>query len=401
MNVLMDVFSMDMDYFKTAVPVSESILDIMFGIGWALLLGNLVFQAAKSMMTGLGFEGEDPQTLAARTLVFAFLLVVSRQICEIGLSLCATVTELLKMPKSVTLPALPEEVLSIDADWVIILIIGIVLIVHLVKFFFEVGERYVIVGVLTILAPLAFAMGGSRNTMDIFKGWARMYGSMCLMMAMNVVFLKLIVSAMAIFPRGLTIFPWLILVIALARVSRKIDSIIARIGLNPAITGDGLGRGFPGAMALMVGKSIASQFIGGKMSMGKAAASSAKGTAAGMGGKASGFAAGARPAPSPINTCPHSLNPPLGKGSAGGGAAQTNGMPSNPPLGRTNIGGQHIGTAIVFLSKIGNQRGVLFPDKREFIVSTAGIAGTKQPSIFAKYVANRCTNPKHTAGSAD
>jgi hypothetical protein len=188
MNSLMDVFHMDMAYFKTAIPISETILNIMFGVGWALLLGNLVFQAAKAMMTGIGFEGEDPRTLGLRTMVFAFLLVASRQICEIGLSLGSTVIDLLQMPSSVVLPSWRENMFNIDASWLLVLFMGIILIFQLVKFFFEVGERYVVVGVLTILSPLAFAMGGSKNTMDIFKGWARMYGSMCLMMIMNVVF---------------------------------------------------------------------------------------------------------------------------------------------------------------------------------------------------------------------
>ena len=249
MNSLMSVFNMDLKYFETAMPVSKAILGIMFAVGWALLLGNFVFQAARSMMSGLGFEADDPKTLALRTFVFAFLLMCSRQICEIGLSIGSTVVTLLQVPSSVSLPKLSDSMFRIDASWLLVLIMGIIIIVQLVKFFFEVGERYVILGVLTILSPLAFAMGGSRSTSDIFKGWARMYASMCLMMILNVVFVKLIISAIAIFPSGNASIPWLILMIALARTARKIDNVVARIGLNPALTGDGLGRGsFPGMM---------------------------------------------------------------------------------------------------------------------------------------------------------
>ena len=45
---------------------------ILLAVGWALLLGNLVFQALRSMASGLGFEGEDPKLLFARTFVFWF-----------------------------------------------------------------------------------------------------------------------------------------------------------------------------------------------------------------------------------------------------------------------------------------------------------------------------------------
>jgi hypothetical protein len=54
---------MDLSYFEAAIPVARDILTIIIATGWALLLGNLVFQATKSMMSGIGIEGEDPKTL--------------------------------------------------------------------------------------------------------------------------------------------------------------------------------------------------------------------------------------------------------------------------------------------------------------------------------------------------
>jgi hypothetical protein len=258
---LLDVFGMDLAYFRTAIPVTDEILAVMTAAGWALLLGNLVFQAAKSMMSGLGFEADDPKELFARTFVFSFLLLASGQICRIGLGMSAGVIAGLGIPAdtSSVFSSLPEEdAFSIGASWLLVIVVGLVLMHQIVKLFFEIGERYFLVGFLTITAPLAFAMGGSRSTADIFKGWARMYASMCLMMILNVVFLKILLSAMGVMPAGAAVFPWLIFVVAIARVARKIDGIIARIGLNPAITGDGLGRTFPGMLSYMMLRSAAS-----------------------------------------------------------------------------------------------------------------------------------------------
>ena len=56
-----------------------------------------------------------------------------------------------------------------------------------------------------------------------------MYGSMCLMMILDVVFVKLIVSVMSTFPRGATVIPWLILVIALMRVGRKMQILLSNM----------------------------------------------------------------------------------------------------------------------------------------------------------------------------
>ena len=92
---------MDFAYLKSHAPVVDEIMQILLAVGWALLIGNLVFQALKSMAVGLGFEGEDPKLLFARTFVFAFLLLASPQICEIGLSMTSKIIELLQIPDAV------------------------------------------------------------------------------------------------------------------------------------------------------------------------------------------------------------------------------------------------------------------------------------------------------------
>ena len=260
-NSLLTIFSMDLAYFETAVPVTGDVFNIITCLGWALLLGNLTFQAAKSMMSGLGFEGESPQTLFARSFVMTFLLVFSRQVCDIGLSIAKGVIELLQVPEIVQVPKLSEDTFQVpgDASWLLVIIVGFILIVQLVKLFFEIGERYVVLAVLAVLSPLAFAMGGSKSTADIFRGWTRMFGSMCLMVVLSVVFLKFLLSAMSVVPSGVEVIPWTIFVVAIAKTGRKIDALIMRIGLNPAATGDPLG-GFsrmPGMLTYAVARNMA------------------------------------------------------------------------------------------------------------------------------------------------
>ena len=300
---------MDLSYFRQVVPVADDILDIIIAVGWALLLGNLVFQAAKSMATGLGFEGEDPKLLFTRTFVFAFLLLASPQICEIGLGISAHVIQLLQIPTSVTVTIPDENNFSLGASWLLIIIIGFIIMWQFVKLCFEVAERYVVTAILVLMAPLAFGMGGSKNTEDIFKGWCRMFGSMCVMMVLNVVFLKLLISAMGYVPSGVSVLPWMLFIVGIARVARKADSIVARMGLNPAITGDGLGRGLPGMVAYAVVKGIAS-------SVAKAAGASVKQARGGSsGGKPSG------PRTNPHGPASPPPPPPGGSPGGSGGAS--------------------------------------------------------------------------------
>ena len=257
-DALLDVFSMDLSYFRQTVPITQDILSILIAAGWALLLGNTVFQAARSMMAGLGLEGEDPRLLFTRTFLFGFLLLASQQICETGLSISGRVVRLLRIPDSFTLTLPVENAFPVGSAWLLVIIVGFVLMWQFIKLFFEIAERYVLTAVLVLAAPLAFAMGGSKSTEDIFKGWCRMFGSMCLMMVLNVVFLKLMLSAMGTVPEGAAVLPWMLFITGIARVARKADSIVARIGLAPAVTGEGLGRGLPGMVALAVVRSVSS-----------------------------------------------------------------------------------------------------------------------------------------------
>ena len=123
----------------------------------------------------------------------------------------------------------------------------------------EIAERYVILAVLTMTAPLAFAMGGSKSTSDIFSGWCRMFGSMCVLMTTHVIFFKMLLSVLATVPSGLDVLPWIVLLLTIVKVARKADAIITRIGLNPAITGDSLGRMLPGALTYMIVRSATSR----------------------------------------------------------------------------------------------------------------------------------------------
>ena len=258
-SVLFDLMSLDFAYLREHIPIIDTIRQIMLGVGWALLIGNLVFQATRGMAAGLGFDAEDPKLLFTRTFAFSFLLVASPQICELGLNMTSAVIELLQMPDAVDITFADEASFAgMAGAWLLVVICGIIVMFQTFKLIMEMAERYFILAVLTITSPLAFGMGGSRNTSDIFNGWCRMFGSMCLLMATNVMFVKMLLSVLSYYPSGLDVLPWMVLVVTIVKVAKKADSILARIGLNSAMTGDPLGRGFPGAMTMMVVRSLVS-----------------------------------------------------------------------------------------------------------------------------------------------
>lgn len=344
---LLGVMSMDLSYFERTAPIISDIVSVFIALGWALLIGNLVFQSLKAIMSGAGFEAEDPKILFLRTFVFAFLLLASRQICDIGSSITGTVINMLELPGSITVTTPDESMFSLGsgAKWLLVIIVGVVLMVQMVKLLFEIGERYVITSVLTFFAPLAFSMGGSKNTNDIFKGWVRMYCSMLVMMIMNIVFLKLIMSAMSQMAAG-GVLVWLVFVVALTRVARKIDSHIGKIGLNPAQTGNGIGSRFPGVMTM-----IAARTMGSLVSQSVA---NAKGGSGGKTGKSGNAGRGGTMGANGRGPGPN--NPSLG--GLGGSSSVNNTGGTNSVNTGTHINTGGVNTSVGNSETLGTQRGV-------------------------------------------
>ena len=273
-NALLGVMSTDLSFFEDSVPIVADLYAIFVAVGWGLLIGNCAFQCMKAMFAGFGFETESPVILLLRTGLFGVLLVFSKNICEIGLSIGKNVIDLLGIPSNITL-TMPNDsmFLGLGASWLLVIIIGFILGFQLIKLFFEIAERYVVVAVLTLLCPVGLAMGGSKSTKDICVGFIRTYASMIVMMVMNVLFLKLILSALATMPPGALVLPWCLLVVGIAKTARKADQLISKIGMNPAVTGDPLGAGrgiMVAAMAARTIMSVAGKGGGAKVGGGKA-----------------------------------------------------------------------------------------------------------------------------------
>ena len=258
-DALLGLMNTDLSYFESNVPIILKLYGVFVAIGWGFLIGNCAFQCLKAMFAGLGFETESPAILLVRTFLFGFLLIMSKQVCEIGLSIGKTLMELIGLPEKASI-TFPDDSMFPDltSSWLLIVIIGVLIGSQLIKLFFEIGERYVVVAILTLFSPVAFAMGGSRSTKDICSGFVRTYASMILLLVSNVLFLKLIYSALSSMPDGVMILPWTVLIVGIARVARKADNLLSKIGLNPSFTGDPLGNGTGKAVAFMAARSILS-----------------------------------------------------------------------------------------------------------------------------------------------
>ena len=81
----------------------------------------------------------------------------------------------------------------------IVLIIVVLLAWNYLKLLFEAAERYILLGVLVYTAPVAFSMGSSQSTANIFDAWCRMLGGQVFLLLMNAWCLRLFTSMVGTF----------------------------------------------------------------------------------------------------------------------------------------------------------------------------------------------------------
>lgn len=127
----------------------------------------------------------------------------------------------------------------------------------MVKLLIEIVERYVVAFVLVYLSPLAACTLASSATSGIYKKYFTMFISQCILIFLNMWCLKMACSGLNISDDGgVPAVIAFIMCYAFLRVAQKMDSYLNQLGLNAAITGQGLGAELFGAgMALAGGGS--------------------------------------------------------------------------------------------------------------------------------------------------
>ena len=197
----------DMETFLRYFPAAETFYGIIVALAVGLLLLNLIFQLFRNFGIMQSGEAESPVRLTARTMLFLFLALFSDEILNIVLQIGGTpfgwmMTEELPPINFADFNSVLLTILGVSLNGSIALIALILLIIlawNYLKLLFEAAERYVLLGVLVYTAPMAFSMGGSMNTINIFRSWCRMLGGQIFMILMNVWCLRIFTSMFANF----------------------------------------------------------------------------------------------------------------------------------------------------------------------------------------------------------
>ena len=308
-RVFLDALGTDMDAMEGYFPFVTKAFEVMQYMAWAVLFLITVWQLFR-VFGGPITEAENPWQLLLRSALFALLVGAARPIFTMALDIArAPYTALMEVSmeaEDFTFAGI-EEALKNGLTTIVstVSVVGPILILVLLialgwnyfKLLLECVERYIVVGVLCYTSPLAFAMGGSKATNQVFKSWCRMVGSQLLLLVLNVWFLRAFDSSVgqfisnggALASGNGSVFLWLFCALAFLKTAQKFDSYLAAMGLNVAQTGSSM------AMEMVMAARVLSGLGGGAKSAGsvfRSGGSAASSAATGAGAAASSFSAG-------------------------------------------------------------------------------------------------------------
>ncbi len=197
----------NMDTFIRYFPAAETLYHIFVALAIGLILLNLIWQLFRNFALPIGSEAEDPIKLVLRSLLFILLAYYSDDIINLILKVGGTpynwiLTEELPPLNFANFNSVLLTILGVVASGsvaLIALILVLILAWNYIKLLFEAAERYVLLGVLVYTAPVAFAMGASQTTSNIFKSWCRMLGGQIFLLLMNAWCLRLFTSMVGSF----------------------------------------------------------------------------------------------------------------------------------------------------------------------------------------------------------
>lgn len=280
-----EILSCDLDLFEELFGVVGTLYqNAVLPIAVALLLMILTWQVFKSMFGKLGVNSEDPLELVFRSGFCLFMLVYARDIVNYVLEVAGTPYQWVvgigitvdSFSGYISAAEAAVSVLGTDALSIslLLLIMHFVVAWNYFKLLFILAERYVLLGVLSYTAPLAFATGGSKATNNILASWSKMFGGQVMIVILDAWCLKMFLAGygnLMASGYGFTrFFAATMCLIGFCKIAGKLDSYMASLGVSMGRTMGGLS----GLGALMMAGRLLS---GGGRGRGASTAASGSG----------------------------------------------------------------------------------------------------------------------------
>lgn len=255
-NMFTELLSCDLSLFEELFSVvGDLYTNVMLPMGIALLLLICVWQLFKSMFGKAGVASEDPIELVCRTGISLFFIVAAKPLVDYILTVAGTPyqwiagTDIEVSSFSEYVSALEGLTSGLGIDSlniaVLMLIMQLVVAWNYFKMLFVIAERYVLLGVFSYTAPLAFGTGGSKATNNILASWAKMFGGQIVLIILNSWCLKMFLSGygnLNASSYGFTkFFVATLCLVGFCKVTFKLDSYLSSLGVNLGRPTTGIG----------------------------------------------------------------------------------------------------------------------------------------------------------------
>lgn len=255
-SMFTEILSCDLDLFEELFGVAGDLYrNVIMPLAIMLLLMILVWQLFKGMFSKITASSEEPLELVFRSAIALFMIAYAKDIVNYILDIVGTPYQWV-VGTAVTVNSFSGYVSAAEA---VVSVLGIdvisiqmlLLIMHFVvawnyfKMLFILAERYVLLGIFSYTAPLAFAVGGSKSTNNITASWVRMFGGQVLIVILDAWCLKMFLSGygnLMSSSYGFTkFFAATMCLIGFCKITAKLDSYMASLGVNLGRSGGGLG----------------------------------------------------------------------------------------------------------------------------------------------------------------
>ena len=254
-SMFTEILSCDLNLFEELFGVAGDLYkDGIMPLAIMILLMILVWQLFKGMFSKITASSEEPLELVFRSAISLFMIAYAKDIVNYILDIVGTpyqwVTGTAVTVSSfsgyVTAAEAVVSVLGIDVISIqmLLLILHFVVAWNYFKMLFILAERYVLLGIFSYTAPLAFATGGSKSTNNITTSWVRMFGGQVLIVILDAWCLKMFLSGYGNIMSssyGFTkFFAATMCLIGFCKITAKLDSYMASLGVNLGRIGGGL-----------------------------------------------------------------------------------------------------------------------------------------------------------------
>ena len=259
---------MSTSQFLSTFPAAPQIKNYLITLGVAFAVGLFLLGLFRNLFSGLGFQAQSPFQMSIRFLMAVFMCLASSSIFEFiftGLfnkpydSLMKFTTDTIDWQELA-----PDNIINlfinIGKDFnpfassdkgqarllasILVLALMLMIVYNFFILVVEMFERYLMVNILVMSAPLASSSLVLDSTSNIFKAYCRMFFGQNLLLLCNAITLCMVNSSVGMFANAVAktqnakaVIISALLIVAFLKIAQHLDNYLRDLGLTVGING--------------------------------------------------------------------------------------------------------------------------------------------------------------------